>query len=90
MSICRRVFYEGQVQGVGFRWTTRSIAARFPVNGWVRNLMDGRVEMLIEGEEEDVDACLARVSAHFGRMIHNHHVIPETPTGLAEGFEIRR
>ncbi len=90
MSCCKRVFYEGRVQGVGFRWTSQSIASRFMVSGWVRNLLDGRVEMIVEGEDEEVEAYLAGVSSHFGNMIHSRSVIPETSQGLTGAFEIRR
>ncbi len=90
MSCCKRVFYEGRVQGVGFRYTSKSIASRYMVSGWVRNLLDGRVEMIVEGEEEEVKRYLEGVSSHFGRMIHGRSVIPETAQGLTGSFEIRR
>ncbi len=90
MSCRRRVFYEGRVQGVGFRWTSQSIASRFMVSGWVRNLLDGRVEMVVEGDEDEVNSYLEGVSSHFGRMIHSSNVIPETAKGLSGAFEIRR
>jgi acylphosphatase len=54
-----RVHVSGIVQGVAFRaWTVRTARAR-GVTGWVRNLPDGRVEALIEGEDPEVDAVLA-------------------------------
>src|SRR6187455_864933 len=46
----RRVWYEGRVQGVGFRYTARGLAGGFPVSGYVRNLDDGRVELVAEGD----------------------------------------
>ena len=49
--ISLQVFYEGNVQGVGFRWTIRQIAKGFDVVGSVRNLPDGRVEMHVGGED---------------------------------------
>ena len=88
MSIRKRVLYSGQVQGVGFRWTSQSIARRFPVGGWVRNLPDGRVEMVIEGEEDEVERCLDAISRRFGRMIHQRQVFPEPPQGVGDEFEI--
>ena len=47
-----RVFYSGNVQGVGFRFTAIRIANILGAKGWVRNLRDGRVELVAEGEEE--------------------------------------
>lgn len=52
---------EGQVQGVGFRYFVREIAATFPVTGWVRNLHDGRVELVAEGERGDLEKLIAAV-----------------------------
>ena len=46
-----QVFFSGTVQGVGFRFTAERLARRFPVTGFVRNLEDGRVEVIAEGDE---------------------------------------
>ena len=54
MRVARRFVISGRVQGVGFRWFTQEAAAREGAVGWVRNLPDGRVEALIEGDEETV------------------------------------
>jgi len=56
--IRQRVYYFGQVQGVGFRMTAARIASGYRVGGTVRNLPDGRVELVIEGEESDVESLL--------------------------------
>ena len=61
----RRLKYQGRVQGVGFRYTVRSIAKRFPVTGYVMNLSDGSVELVVQGEEVSVEAFLAEVFATF-------------------------
>jgi acylphosphatase len=50
------IWYSGRVQGVGFRHTTRTVAAGFDVTGTVRNLPDGRVHLLAEGAEEELRA----------------------------------
>lgn len=56
--IARHIIFKGHVQGVGFRYTTHSVAQRYDVTGYVRNLPDGTVEMLVQGTEQNVDACL--------------------------------
>jgi len=55
--------FRGTVQGVGFRFTTRSVARGFAVTGTVRNRVDGSVEVVAEGAEEDLRAFLAAVEA---------------------------
>ena len=56
-----RVLYEGYVQGVGFRFTTKRIAHGYEVAGWVRNLADGRVELQVSGENDEVAAFLRAI-----------------------------
>jgi len=88
--IALQVFYEGYVQGVGFRFTVRHIAKGFDVTGWVRNLLDGRVELQVTGEEGEVRAFLDQVAQ--GEL---HSLIrKQTENRLNEpvttrGFEIR-
>ena len=88
--ISLQVFYEGTVQGVGFRWTVRHIAKGFDVTGWVRNLIDGRVELQVSGEEAELRAFLDAITK--GEL---HGLIKkQTESRLAEppnvrGFEIR-
>ena len=48
------LFVSGRVQGISFRWRTRHQAQQIGVLGWVKNLPDGRVEMLLEGEKERI------------------------------------
>ncbi len=54
MRVARRLMISGRVQGVGFRWFTWDAASRDGITGWVRNLPDGRVEALVEGERDAV------------------------------------
>lgn len=56
-----QIFYEGRVQGVGFRYTTRRLASGYEVCGWVRNLPDGRVELQVTGERDEVNAFLKEI-----------------------------
>ena len=52
------VFVSGRVQGVAFRWVTSDVAIQLGVKGWVRNLRDGRVEVVAEGAEETLNEFL--------------------------------
>ena len=85
-----QVFYEGRVQGVGFRYTARRVAAGFDVAGYVRNLADGRVELVASGEAEEVDGFLeaVRESELAGHIGSESVVEIGKPAGL-RGFEIR-
>ena len=56
------VFYSGRVQGVGFRATVRQIACGYEVNGSVRNLADGRVELIAEGTKDELTAFLEGIA----------------------------
>jgi len=56
-----QVFFSGTVQGVGFRFTAERLARRFPINGFVRNLEDGRVEVTAEGEETSLVEFLTAI-----------------------------
>ena len=88
MSI--QVFYEGSVQGVGFRWTVRNIAKGFDVTGWIRNLPDGRVEMQVGGEEDEVRGFLkAIMESELRAHIRKQGETPLTTPVEARGFEIR-
>ena len=86
----RRVYYDGRVQGVGFRYTVRSLAARFDVTGFVRNLPDGRVHLVVEGDAGEIDGFLGR-----SRRKWRHYIGDEfkrrsgPPRGRFPSFEIR-
>jgi acylphosphatase len=85
-----QVFYEGRVQGVGFRYTARRVAAGFEVAGYVRNMADGRVELVASGEAEEVDGFLeaVRESELAGHIAGEIAADVVKPAGL-RGFEIR-
>ena len=90
MTASVQVFYEGNVQGVGFRWSVRQIAKGFDVTGSVRNLPDGRVELQAAGEEDEVRAFLdgilqSELRAHIKKQ--SETPLPNPPA--FRGFEIR-
>jgi acylphosphatase len=85
----REVYFQGMVQGVGFRYTTRRIAARFNVTGYVRNLPDGRVLMVAEGPPEELDRVLAEINTQMGQYVYDTRQTVRAPTGQFSRFEIR-
>lgn len=66
------VLFRGHVQGVGFRATASFIASSFDVTGYVRNLPDGRVELVAEGTAPEISAFLAAVQDRLGSHIEDH------------------
>jgi acylphosphatase len=90
MTSRRTVFFTGHVQGVGFRFVARQIAASFDVKGYVRNLPDGRVELLVEGEGREIDALLDRIREKMQGYVDQLTQTESPPTGEFYGFEIRR
>jgi acylphosphatase len=86
--IARQVYYSGRVQGVGFRYTAASIARSHAVAGWVRNLDDDRVQLVIEGPAGSVQACLHAIRDYWGTHIRDEEMEELEPAGLP-GFEIR-
>jgi acylphosphatase len=87
--IARQVFYEGRVQGVGFRFTVKQLARGYDVVGWVRNLADGRVELQCGGESEEVEGFLeAIIESQLKAHIRGVTTAPLPPLVGVRGFEI--
>jgi acylphosphatase len=90
VMISLQVFYEGRVQGVGFRFTVRHIAKGFDVTGWVRNLRDGRVELQVTGDAQEVRAFLDQVAqSELHSLIREQSENTLNEPVVARGFEIR-
>ena len=87
--LCRRIIYRGRVQGVGFRYTTRGIAARFDVSGYVKNLRDGTVEVVAVGVPEIVDGFLGEIATAFREHIDDTRSEDIGPAETFSGFGIR-
>jgi acylphosphatase len=88
MTICKKVTYWGKVQGVGFRYTASEIAHDFPVTGYVKNLLDGQVELMVEGKLVDVERFLDAVNVKLAGYVKGQKQQDEAPQGFA-GFGIR-
>jgi acylphosphatase len=86
----RRTYtFSGNVQGVGFRYTAQHLARSHPVTGYVRNLPDGKVEMVAEGEEQDLDALAQAIARQMEGFIRETNVSAGAATGQFSGFSIR-
>jgi acylphosphatase len=85
------IFYSGRVQGVGFRYTVKTVASGFEVVGIVRNLIDGRVELVGEGPREELEAFRKAIrEAGLEHFIRNEEVNWSEAASEFRGFEIVR
>ena len=88
----KRIIFEGRVQKIGFRYATRQIALGFDVIGWVKNLADGSVELVIEGEDEEVVEFIEEITEKSNLSHHIKNVIQEDIPTLENviGFTITK
>jgi acylphosphatase len=84
------VIFEGQVQGVGFRFQTLTIAKRHSVQGWVENLADGNVQVVVEGDSGELDRLLADIQEKMDGYIRATRIERSQAVGGLNQFEIRR
>ncbi|HPD17009.1 MAG TPA: acylphosphatase [Planctomycetota bacterium] len=84
-----RVVFRGQVQGVGFRYTARRAAESFAVTGYVQNEPDGSVELVAEGERDEIEAFLGAVAREMAPYIRSREVTWSVATGEFHGFGVR-
>lgn len=84
MAEQRTVLFSGDVQGVGFRATTARLASGLAVTGTVRNLPDGRVELVAEGTAAEIDRLVHSVQQHFGEQVTDTTSTTAPPTGRFE------
>ena len=90
MSLVRvQVLYSGRVQGVGFRYTVKSLVPGYDVLGIIRNLPDGRVELIVEGKQEELDAFLQAIrDSGLLRNIRDEEIVFENAQDNFKGLEI--
>lgn len=84
------VIFSGRVQGVGFRYTSKQVARRFDVTGWVKNLPDGTVQMVVEGLPDELESYVDAVSTETHGRVTEREIQRKSATGEFSGFEIRR
>jgi acylphosphatase len=77
--MAKRILFIGHVQGVGFRYTAQETAEREGLTGFVRNLADGTVEMLVQGRADQIDQCLEQIGLEFGGHIRERQIEQVSP-----------
>ncbi len=89
MMICVKLTVSGKVQGVGFRWFIKQQANKLGINGTVRNLANGNVEIEVEGEEENVNELIryAKAGPSFSR-VSQVNIEKKTLTKIYKSFEV--
>ncbi len=87
-DIAKQIVYSGRVQGVGFRFTCQRIAHRYELAGYVKNLPDRSVELMIQGHPEDVTACMADIADSFGAYIRDKKITKLPPNPAYTEFTI--
>jgi acylphosphatase len=85
----RIVTFSGNVQGVGFRYTTTRVADGYDVSGYVRNRPDGKVEVVAEGDAKEIDAFLAELSDRMGGYIRDRGEQTAPASGKFNGFGVK-
>jgi acylphosphatase len=85
----RTCYFSGRVQGVGFRQTAHVVARRHGVSGYVRNLPDGRVELVMEGDAPELQAVLNDLADRMAGFIRKMDQQDSPASGEFAGFSIR-
>ncbi|MFW6061333.1 MAG: acylphosphatase [Planctomycetota bacterium] len=85
----RVVTYKGNVQGVGFRYTTNRVAGGYDVTGYVRNQPDGTVEVLAEGDSGEIDAFLSELERRMGYHIRDRQQRSAPPSDRYGQFGVK-
>jgi len=80
--------YRGRVQGVGFRWNVKQIADNFPCSGYVKNLADGSVDVVLEGKRSDLNNCISLIEQRMRGKWFTKTVDERPGKPHFEGFSI--
>jgi acylphosphatase len=83
------VIYSGSVQNVGFRYTSRSLAKDLGLTGWVRNVPDGSVEIVAEGEEKALNELLLKIKQEMNYTSFKEQASWMDATNEFEQFQIK-
>ena len=83
-----QIIFNGNIQGVGFRFTTRTFAKECGVTGWVKNLPDGKVEILAEGEENGIHKLCDLLEVQFEGFIRGKQIKFSNASGKFKDFQV--
>jgi acylphosphatase len=86
--VARVVYYSGNVQGVGFRAAVAVIARKHPVTGWVKNLADGRVQVVVEGTPQAVETFLEAVRGRWKDNVEKEKIEERPAEGKFKSFDV--
>ena len=84
----RELYYSGHVQGVGFRYTAHRLAQNYDVTGFVRNLPDRRVHLVVEGRSSEINRFLSDLRREMAGNIRHVDTDTLAPSGGFSAFEI--
>jgi acylphosphatase len=90
MPIRYTITFTGQVQGVGFRYTTVNVASGYKVSGWVRNEPDGSVQCVAEGEPAELNRFVNAVKQAMQGHLRDVNIAQSPATGEFTGLAVRR
>lgn len=82
------IFFSGKVQGIGFRYTAKSFAKECNATGWVKNLSDRRVEMVVEASEKNIDKLCSLLEEQFEGFITNTKMTVGKGKGKFKNFQV--
>jgi acylphosphatase len=89
MEVRWHIIFIGRVQGVGFRFTCREVGKRHEVDGWVKNLSDGSVEMIVEGIPNSVRDYVNDVCQSTHGRVDDREILKSEATGEFQAIQIR-
>jgi len=87
--IAKLAHFEGTVQGVGFRYTARSLARRFDITGYVMNMPNGSVDVYVEGPPDQIDTFFQSLKDEMGDFVQEIKIEDQIPTGRYRRFDVR-
>jgi acylphosphatase len=83
------IYYRGRVQGVGFRFTCQRVAENHGITGWVKNMPDGSVRLVAQGDENSIKEFLTEIDQNLNRFISDKEIEWQDFPEKLDNFNIR-